>query len=144
VVNQPEELRFQELDHTADIGVMVQGKTIAELFANAGFALFAMIADLRTVEERCSCPVSVQGEDWSSLMHEWLRTLLGFFTLQEYIFRRFEIQEIAPYHLSAKVWGEQFSLEKHVFYTEIKGVTYHQLSVQQQDGGWESQIIFDV
>ncbi len=141
---QSGEQRFQELDHTADVGIIVRGKTVTELFANAGFGLFATIADLSTVEEKLSCTITVRGEDWASLMHEWLRKLLSFFTLRGYLLCRFDIRNIAPYHLSAEVWGEPFDLEKHPFNTEIKGITYHQLFVQQDEEGWKSQIIFDV
>ncbi|RMF86725.1 MAG: archease [Nitrospinota bacterium] len=141
---EPVPPRFIELDHTADVGVIVQGRTLAELFANAGYALFATIADLATVEEQVSYTVSAQGEDWASLMHEWLSRLLRFFTLHGYLLCRFDIQELVPYQIQAEVGGEPLDLDKHTFYTEIKGVTYHQLSVRQQGDGWESQIIFDV
>jgi SHS2 domain-containing protein len=38
------------------------------------------------------------------------------------------------------------SLDKgrHEILREIKAVTYHQISVERKDGGWEAQIIFDI
>ena len=45
-------LRYELIDHTADIGMRVFGTTLAELFENAGVALFELIADITTVSVR--------------------------------------------------------------------------------------------
>ena len=42
------------------------------------------------------------------------------------------------------VRGERLDLERHRFYTEIKGVTYHDFRVWQENGCWHARVIFDV
>jgi SHS2 domain-containing protein len=40
--------------------------------------------------------------------------------------------------------GEKLDLARHGFRTEIKGVTYHDFKVWQEDGEWRARVIFDV
>jgi len=35
-------------------------------------------------------------------------------------------------------------LSRHRFRTEIKGVTYHDFKVWQENGAWHARVIFDV
>jgi SHS2 domain-containing protein len=43
--------RFQFFEHTADIGLIAYGHSLAEAFANAAYGLFSIIAELKTVKE---------------------------------------------------------------------------------------------
>ncbi len=43
--------RFQFIEHTADIGLMAYGRTLAEAFANAAYGMFSIITELRAVKE---------------------------------------------------------------------------------------------
>ena len=57
--------RFELIKHTADTGMIAYGKTLAEAFANAGYGLFPIMAELRNVKEaesrviqlHCFCPL---------------------------------------------------------------------------------------
>ena len=62
-------------------------------------------------------------------------------------FEGVEILEISktPYRLTAVAYGEPVDFAKHVVYTEIKSITYHQLIVEQTpDDQWMAQVIFDL
>ena len=41
--------KFELIEHTADVGLVAYGKTLAEAFANAAYGLFSIIAELDTV-----------------------------------------------------------------------------------------------
>ena len=41
--------RFQIIEHTADVGMIAYGRTLAEAFANAAYGMFSIIAGLETV-----------------------------------------------------------------------------------------------
>jgi len=40
--------------------------------------------------------------------------------------------------------GEVLDPARHEIKTGIKAVTYHQLYVEESEGGWETQVIFDI
>jgi SHS2 domain-containing protein len=54
------------------------------------------------------------------------------------------IETIDETRLSARLAGERLDYDRHEFETEIKAVTYHQLTVRQENGRWSARVIFDV
>lgn len=54
------------------------------------------------------------------------------------------IDEIDSAHIRARLIGEKLDYDRHEFETEIKAVTYHQLSVTCENGRWRARVIFDV
>ena len=45
--------------------------------------------------------------------------------------------------LEAEVVGEQFDPGRHVFKSELKAATYHDLAVDQIEAVWHVRVIFD-
>jgi len=66
---------YEHLDHTADIGVRVWGRTIRELFANGGLAFIDQIVDVESVEPRERHIITIRGENREDLFLNWLREL---------------------------------------------------------------------
>jgi len=58
--------RFEILDHTADIGLIVYGEDLKTLFENAGVAFFHLITDLRKVRRRVERRIEVRGRHWNA------------------------------------------------------------------------------
>ena len=136
--------RYALFDHTADLGVEIYGKTLPELFANAAFALFDLMTDLRivrTTEERL---VVVEGEGREDLLVNYLREILYLFNGEGLLLKEFSIMKMDPNHLEAQVSGEPFDPAKHRINMEIKAVTYHQVTVGNTSEGWTGRVIFDV
>ena len=46
--------------------------------------------------------------------------------------------------LTAELAGEPYAPARHDVRTEVKAVTYHQLSVTRQAGGWVARVILDL
>jgi SHS2 domain-containing protein len=136
--------RFEILDHTADIGLIVHGENLKALFENAGEAFFHLITDLRKVKRRVERRVNIQGESLDRLMVDWLSGLLYLHDVENLLFRGFNVDSVGEEGLKAIVKGEPFRDGIHVIKTEVKAVTYHQLEVRQEDGRWRAQIILDL
>jgi len=136
--------RYEQFDHTGDVGVKVYGATWEELFANAAYALFDIIADLTQVEPKLERRVEVSGTDLEALLVKWLSELNFYFVTEQELFAQFDIQELTDTHLRAVARGEKIDPQRHEVYTEVKAVTYHQLDVKPVNGQWTAQIIFDL
>lgn len=139
--------RYEYLEHTGDIGIRAYGSTLEELFINAAQGLLEAIADLSTVGTTTQTEIEVSAESLEELMVAWLDELNFQHEVKEIFFRRVEIREIshAPYRLAAVAYGEPVDFAKHIVYTEIKSITYHQLIVEQTpDNRWMAQVIFDL
>ncbi|GAG16189.1 unnamed protein product, partial [marine sediment metagenome] len=44
--------RYEVIDHTADIGIKTYGKDLKELFVNAAYGMFDILADLKNVRAK--------------------------------------------------------------------------------------------
>jgi SHS2 domain-containing protein len=136
--------RYNVFDHTADLGVAIYGKTVKELFANAAFAVFDIITDLNRVKATEERTIIVEGEGWEDLLVNYLREVLYMFNGEGLLLKEYSIIEIDPQHLHGRVSGELFTPSKHRINTEIKAVTYHQVTVRETPEMWTGRVIFDV
>jgi len=136
--------RFEILDHTADIGIIVYGEDLKALFENAGKAFFHLITDLRKVRRRTKRKIVVRGESLDRLMVDWLSELLYLHDVENLLFKEFTAESVGKDGLKAIAKGEPFEEGVHVIKTEVKAVTYHQIEVRQEKGHWRAQVIFDL
>jgi SHS2 domain-containing protein len=136
--------RFEVLDHTADIGLIVYGEDLKTLFENAGEAFFHLITDLKKVRRRVEKRIEIKGEDLERLMVDWLSELLYLHDVENLLFKGFKVESVGEGGLKARVKGEPFQEGVHVIKTGVKAVTYHQIEVRKENGRWRAQIIFDL
>ncbi len=136
---------YEYLEHTADMGLVVRGKSLSELLTYAAQGLFETIAVVETVDETVSVEIHLTAESVEELFVGWLDELIFRHETEEVFFKRAEIQRCSETEMTAIVHGEPVNFDKHAVYTEIKSVTYHQLQVVQKgDGSWFAQVIFDL
>jgi len=136
--------RFEVLDHTADIGLIVYGEDLKSLFENAGEAFFHLITDLRKVRLRTEKRIEIGKESLERLMVDWLTELLYLHEVENLLFKKFQVESVGEEGLRAKVKGEAFQEGVHVIKTGVKAVTYHQIEVRKEKEGWRAQIICDL
>jgi SHS2 domain-containing protein len=134
---------YKLLDHTADTGMEVSGKTFPALLEQAATALFGIITDLEQVHPVASKTIELPETSPEDQLRSWLEELLRWFNAEEWLFTRFQVDNIHG-ELLGTAWGERYRPEKHTIYTEIKGITYHRFTVRQETQGWVATIIFDV
>lgn len=135
---------IREIDHTADLGLEIEGRDLPGLFSSGGEAIYGLIADPEGIELKEEILVSATGESWEELFHAWLCELLAQFNLRGFVGRRCEVENLEPGRVRARIKGEPLDLKRHRFHTEIKGVTYHGFRVWQETGKWHARVIFDV
>ncbi len=136
--------RYEQFPHTADIGIRVFGKDLKELFANAAYGMFDVIADLEGIRRSIEEVIEAEGETREELLVAWLDELLYRFYTKEIIYSRFEIEELSENRIRAKCFGRPVSANRNRLKTEIKAVTYSDLKIRKTDKGYQAEIIFDV
>jgi SHS2 domain-containing protein len=136
--------RFEVLDHTADIGLIVYGEDLKSLFENAGKAFFHLITDLKKVRLRTEKRIEIRKESLERLMVDWLTELLYLHEVENLLFKEFKVESVGEEGLRARVKGEAFQEGVHMIKTGVKAVTYHQIEVRKRKEGWRAQIIFDL
>ena len=136
--------RYRRFDHTADLGLEIYGKTVKELFANAAFAVFDSITNLKHVSATVERTIVIEGEGWEDLLVNFLREVLYLFNGEGLLLKEYSIMTIEPHHLEGLVAGEIFDSSKHRIHREIKAVTYHQVTVREAPDMWVGRVILDV
>jgi len=136
--------RYKLFDHTADLGMEAYGKTANEMFANAAFAVFDILTDLKHVSPTVERKIVVDGDGWEDLLVNYLREILYLYNGEGLLLKEFSVPNIEPTHLEGKVSGEPFDPARHKINTEIKAVTYHQATVKKTAKEWMGRVIFDV
>ena len=135
---------FEVIDHTADVGIIAYGADVKELFSNAALALFSLITEPESIEEKLQRGLEISSEDRDSLLVEWLNELIYLFDAEHILFSKFEIESLSRNQLRATCYGEKIDPSKHRIKTGIKAATYHMLEVDRDNNGYKAQIIFDV
>ena len=134
--------RFRLIEHTADMGLVAYGKSLAEAFANAAYGLFSLIVELNKVKEKESRKVTVQAQDAEGLLFNWINELIYIFEVERLLFKSFDITEFTGQSLEATCWGEKYDPSRHQLKTGVKSATYHMLKVDGEKN--RVQVIFDV
>jgi len=158
---------FEILEHTADIGLRVHGRTLEELFENAAWGL-AEILDVdrsprdgqgrrvagggppRSSRRRArggagvnSRHVHLRGvDDVEALLVDWMNELILLTEEGKACLADVRVEVVGEDGLRARV--DVVDCNPRPEGTELKAATYHQLAVRHTDGGWEATLYFDV
>jgi SHS2 domain-containing protein len=133
---------YDLIDHTADIGIKAHGKNISQAFENAAIGMFDIITDKSKIENQGEYTIKLDASDLEQLLVDWLSKLLYLNGAENLVFGKFQVKIVGT-HLSAQVFGEQYTTKKHKQGTEIKAVTYHMLEVHQEKPCFVT-ILFDI
>ncbi len=136
--------RYEQFPHTADIGVRAYGRDLKELFENAAFAMFDIIADLEGLKAVYEQDFTLSAANSEELLVAWLDELLYNFYTKQIIFCRFDISEISDTGLKARAFGRQVGSNRNRLKTEIKAATYSDLAIKKTAGGYSVEVIFDI
>ncbi len=134
---------YETFEHEADIGIRGTGSTIEEAFQNAALALYSVMVNVSKVAQKEKKSISVSAPDNELLLVEWLNSLLSLSDIERMVFSRFEVN-ISHLELAGSAWGEKLDKARHELGVEVKGATYHMLSIRQQDSTYIVQCVVDV
>ncbi len=138
-----QEERYETFEHESDIGIRGYGSSIEAAFENAAKALYSVIVNVQSVQQKEKRAVSVSATDPELLLVEWLNALLSLSDIERIVFSRFEVR-ISDTTLNGTAWGEQLDRNRHEPGVEVKGATYHMLSVRRDEDQYVAQCVVDV
>jgi SHS2 domain-containing protein len=137
---------YEELDHTADVGVGVAGQSPEQALARLVLAFSAVVSG-STEPEPDELEVVVQAEqgDRATMAIDVLRELLYRLETEQLVptsceVMRFHVDQGA----AVSVGMRRLELERAAEGTELKAVTYHAARFEEAQGIWSAQVLFDV
>ena len=136
--------RYEQFPHTADIGIRAYGRTLKELFENAAFAMFDVVADLEGLKTSVTQNFELKADNYEELLIVFLDELLYTFYTKALIFSKFDIEELNENFIRAKAHGRPIGENRNRLKAEIKAATYSDLEIKKAADGYSVEIIFDV
>ena len=136
--------RFEQIPHTADLAARIYGGSLSELFENAAFAMFSLMADLEGLSPKESVNIQAEGPDSEGLLISWLNEVLYVSYIKQILFSEFSVKKMEKGKLQAVARGEKIAADSGRIKAEIKAATHHDLEIKETDSGYEVKIIFDV
>ena len=136
---------YEIISTTADTGIKCRGKDYQELLKNAlaglNGLLFEKTAWPHPPEEPVKIPLKLAGDSYENLTVKLLAEVLYLWEMNRQIAYEIEIIKISPTFLSGTLNTCFTEIKPAV---EIKGVTYHNLQIQDENNHKSLKIIFDI
>lgn len=135
-------MSYYFLEHTADIRMGVDGKTLEDLFRDALLGMVkAMKPDIKSGEKEVKRTIVVDAQDATALLIDFLNEALVWMHTEREVFTDVKFQMLEDRSLKAELTG--FVTES--FGEDIKAVTYYEADIKKNNQGvWSTNIVFDV
>ena len=134
-------MRYELLEHAADVMVRCTGRDLEECFENAAYAMFDQVVDASRIEDSVEKTVNITADDDEERLYSFLSELLYVMDCESLVFDSFKVT-FDGNDVICVAKGEPLDVKKHHARAEIKAVTYHMLSVNREEPS--VTVIFDV
>lgn len=135
---------YELIEHTADIGIRVSGKTKEDIFASAACAMFDIMVVSGAIDSKVQHSLTIEGASTEELLVCFLNELIYLFMSKKFLPAKFRIVKMNNRCLVVLISGEKFNSKRHRLKTEIKAATYHNLKVKKTTTGYQAEVIFDL
>jgi SHS2 domain-containing protein len=122
------DMRYEVLEHTADVMIRTTGDSLEDCFANAAYALFDQMVDADSIVPKVVHEFEVDGFDLESLLLNFLSEFLFIHDTTRLVFNEFDVA-IEGLKVQCQARGERIDLQRHGPKKEIKAITYHMMSI---------------
>jgi SHS2 domain-containing protein len=133
-------MKFEFLEHTADMKFRAYGRTLNEAFENAGLAVSSYLAGGKKVKDKIAKSVELKGEDEKSLFYNFLDEIIYLLDAEGFLVARAKVK-IKGNSLIGKFYGDKTG---NYDTDEIKAATYAEMVVRKDKKGWVVQAVMDV
>lgn len=132
-------MTYRWVDHTAELELLLDGATQAQVFEDALAALAELLGDGPRAGDEVVFELTVAAPDRAALLAGWLDELVYRAETEQLVADGVERLALGDGTLRALVRAHRGE-PRHV----VKGVTYHRLSFEPTDGGYRATVVLDV
>jgi len=138
---------FEYIDlTTSDVAFRAYGQSLENVFCHAAQAMFAIMFDLDEVSAQEQVVLNIVARTKEALLYLWLSDLLLEAEVNGYFFSSFQIKELGirdeQYYLNGIAYGSPAKID--LLQTIVKGVTYHEFSLKQEQDTFVATVVVDI
>jgi SHS2 domain-containing protein len=131
-------------EHTADIGLQARADTLPELLEALAECLADFLCPRGQVQPIQMRELSIVAEDREALAVDFLSAVLNVIQADHFMIASVDTAHADDTSVTAKLHGQPYDPNRHQIHTEVKAITYHQLMIVPQGGGWVGRVILDL
>lgn len=131
---------YQEIDHTADLALRIDGADLDQLFRHAAHALFDQYGEADPNAAPHTFPVHLEAPDRETLLVDWLNELLYLAEVHELVLDAFTIRCLTSTSMDGEAQGRP-PTHRH---KAIKAATFYDLCIATVADGLTVTVTFDV
>ena len=138
---------YDELEHTADVGVRVRGATAEETLARLVLAFTSLVLGDEEPLPSSAAPllIEIDPADRVGMAVDVLRELLFHFDAHQLLPKRAEVHRFDETTGTAITIGlGRHDPDTHLEAVELKAITWHDAVFEERNGEWIAEIIFDI
>lgn len=135
---------FEDLGHTADVGVRVRGATAEEALARLALALGTLLSGGAAVVVEREETVTAPGGPGAAAAVGLLRELLFRFAAERLVPAEVEVLRLGDDAVEARVGFGRYDPERHAEGADVKAVTWHLARLEPEGDGFVAQAVLDV
>ncbi len=133
-------MKYNIIDHTGDLRIIVYGKSYKELFQNALYAMADCIVNIKNDVIESEKKIKIKRNSYEDLLISFLSDALYELEINKILYYKSNI-DIKNIELNGSIYG--FYLKNDVEYDYIiKAVTYYDLEISPRNGF--AKIVFDI
>jgi SHS2 domain-containing protein len=134
-----------DLSHTADAGFTIAAPTLPALFERAALGLMGLIVDPTGADARAERSLHVRADGLPDLLHQFLADVIVLVFAEGCVVWSIDVSAVDATSVVARLAVDDApdALASRP-YLELKAVTWHELAVEERDGGWWARVIVDI
>jgi SHS2 domain-containing protein len=134
--------KYEFLEHTADARFKAYGRTKEEAFSNCAYALKEVVTEGKIIEKKLEKDILVFGKDNEKLLYNFMEEFLYLIDAEDFILSKIKEIKIEKNKIKAKITGDLFS--KYKISNKVKAMTYNSLSIKNENGMFNCEVVLDV
>ena len=135
-------------EHTADVLIIAQGRTLEEAFEQSALGVYEVITDTGGVRPVKRIELDVEGFDLENLLYRWIEEMLLYTDSEGLVFSIFRVCSItggeSGWRIKSSIWGEPFDPDRHEHRTIVKAMTYAQMDISRVGDCWRISFVVDI
>jgi SHS2 domain-containing protein len=137
----PRQAGHRQIDHTADLALEIWGPDEVAVLREAARAVVGIVTEQGAVGTGERRDVELEALDGADRLVRWINEILYLATVEEFVTADASVS-LHEGGLRATLVGE--AKGRHLLRTEIKSATYHDLLLEQREGGIFARVVMDV
>lgn len=138
-------MKYELINHTADISIKFFGDTIQKLFTNSAISLSEIIFNQKqkgNKKNHTKMQLNFSANEITVLYIDFLREILFQINQNYRYFYKFKITKFSEQKLSIDCYFQ--TLNCNNITSEIKAVTYHNIEIKKAKNIYYATVIFDI